>query len=78
MESCSARYDSSAVRRINRYRKKLDVQIKTDTFGGQDPIVVLGFLGRFKMACEQNGVGEGAAVWCFQFYLTRQAQALLQ
>ena len=74
----SARYDSSVAWRVNRYRKKLDVQMKTHTFSGQDPIAVLGFLARFKMACDHNGISEGAAVWCFQFYLTGQAHALLQ
>ena len=78
LESRSARYDASTARRINRYRMKLDVQMRTHTFGGQDPIVVLGFLTRFKMACDHIGVSEGAAVWCFQFYLTGQAHALLQ
>ena len=52
--------------------------MKTHTFSGQDPIAVLGFLARFKMACDHNGITEGAAVWCFQFYLTGQAHALLQ
>ena len=78
LESRSARYDASTARRINRYRKKLDVQMKTHTFRGQDPIAVLGFLARFKMACDHNGVSEGAAVWCFQFCLTGQAHELLQ
>ena len=78
LESRSARYDASTALRINRYRKKLDVQMKTHTFGGQDPIAVLGFLVRFKMACDHNGVSEGAAVWCFQIYLTGQAHALFQ
>ena len=52
--------------------------MKTHTFGGQDPIAVLRFLARFNLACDHNGVSEGAAVWCFQFYLTGQAHALLQ
>ena len=78
LEIRSARYDASTARRINHYRKKLDVQMKTHTFGGQDPITVLRFLARFKIACDHNGVSEGAAVWCFQFYLTGQAHALLQ
>ena len=78
LESRSARYDASTAWRINRYRKKLDLQMKTHTFGGQDPIAVLGLLARFKMACGHNGVSEGAALWCFQFYLTGQAHALLQ
>ena len=78
LECRSARYDASIARRINRYRKKLEVQMKTHTFGGQDPIAMLEFLARFKMACDHNGVSEGAAVWCFQFYLTGQVHALLQ
>ena len=65
LESYSARYDASTARGINRYRKKLDVQMKTSTFGGQDPIAVLGFLAWFKMASDHNGVSESAAVWCF-------------
>ena len=78
LESRSARYDESTARRINCYRKKLEVQMKTHTFGGQDPIAVLGFLARFKMACGHNEVSDGAAVWCFQFYLTGQAHDFLQ
>ena len=78
LENRSARYDANTARRINRFRKKLDVEMKTHTFGGQDPIAVLGFLAQYKMACDRNGVSEGAAVWCFQFYLTGQAHALLQ
>ena len=52
--------------------------MRSHTFSGQDPIAVLGFLARLKTACDHNGITEGAAVWCFQFYLTGQAHALLQ
>ena len=78
LERCSARYNSEVARHISRIRKKRDVQMKSHTFSGQDPIAVLGFLSRFKMACDHNGVRQGAVVWCFQFYLTGQAHALLQ
>ena len=78
LESRSARYDASTARRINRYRKKLEVQMKTPSFRVQDPIAGLGFLARFKVACDPNRVSDGAAICCFQFYLTGQAQALLQ
>ena len=77
-ENRSACYDASTARRINSFRKKLDVQIKTHTFGGQDLSAVLEFLARFKMACNHNGVSEGPAVLCFQFYLTGPAHALPQ
>ena len=74
----SAQYNSEVARHISRIRKKLDVQMKSHTFSGQDPIAILGFLARFKRVCDHNGVSQGAAVWCFQFYLTGQAHALLQ
>ena len=56
----------------------MDVQMRSHTFSGQDPIAVLGFLARPKMACDHNGITGGAAVWCFQLYLTGQAHVLLQ
>ena len=34
--------------------------MKSQTFGAQDPIAVLGFLARLKMACENNGITERA------------------
>ena len=77
LESRRTRHDARTAQRINCYRKRLYVQMKTHTFGGQDPIAVLGCLARFKMACDHIGVSEGAAIWCFQFYLTGQAHALL-
>ena len=51
--------------------------MKSHTFSGQDPIAVLGFLARLKMVCDYNGVSKDASVWCFHFYLMRQAHALL-
>lgn len=59
-------------------RKKLHVQKKTHTFSRQDPIEIVGFLVRFKTACDHNGASGEAAVWCFQFCLTGQTHALLQ
>ena len=70
LEIRSERYDASTARRVNRYRKKLEMQMKTHKFGSQDPIAVLGLLARFKMACNHNGVSKGAAVWRFHFYFT--------
>ena len=52
--------------------------MRSHTFSGQDPIAVLGLLARLKMACDHNGITEGAAVWRLQFYLTGQAHVLLQ
>lgn len=71
------RKNSSVTSRNNRMGNKLDVQMKTQTCSGQDPIAVLRFLAQAKTACDPNGVSERAAVWCFQLYLPRHAHALL-
>lgn len=52
--------------------------MKKSAFSGEDHISVLNFLTCSCMACNTNAVHEGAAMWCFQFYLTWQAHSLLQ
>ena len=52
--------------------------MKSHPFSGDDLISVLGFLERFRGACDQSGVSEGAAMWCLQFYLTGPARSILQ
>lgn len=64
--------------RIDKLHRKLKVQMGSFTFDGSDPISVLGFLERFKTACNHNHVHEDAAIWLFQFFLEGQAQAMLQ
>ena len=39
-------------------------------FSGYDPISVLGFLARFKAACDRNGLHDSAAMWCFTIFMT--------
>lgn len=70
--------DTGTARRINRYRKTLQVQIKTHTPGGQDAIAVLGFSARLQMACDNNGLTKGSAIWYFQFYLMGKVHASRQ
>ena len=64
--------------RIDKLHRKLKVQMGSNTFDGSDPISVLGFLERFKTACNHNFVHEDAAIWLFQFFLEGQAHAMLQ
>ena len=78
MERRYVRYESSAEPNINRYRKNPDVPMKSLIFSGQALIAVLGFLESVNIACDHNGITKGATLWCFQFYLTGQAHALLQ
>lgn len=46
----SHHYGSEVARRISRLRKRLEVQLKTHTFSGADPIAVLAFLARYRLA----------------------------
>ncbi|CAN8074214.1 unnamed protein product [Agarophyton chilense] len=74
----SRKYKSKVARGIARYQKKFNVQMKEHSFSGADAISFLNFLQRFKTACNHNGLSERAALWCFQFYLTGSAHALIQ
>lgn len=43
-------------------------------FYDKDPITVFKVQELFQVACDQNGVHEGAALYCFQFSLNGQAK----
>ena len=63
---------------ISRLHKKISGQMKDQTFSGEDPIAILGFLARYKDACNHNEISEGDALWCMQYFLTGQAATLVQ
>lgn len=46
LEHRSSRYDAGTARLVNLDQKKLDLQMKTGTLSGRDPIAVMGFLAR--------------------------------
>ena len=71
----SGRYNAKVASMVSRAGKRMALQMKGVTFSGDDPIAVLNFLSRFTAACNQNGVHEGAALWCFQFFMTGTALA---
>ena len=63
---------------MGKIERKLTVQMKDHAFSGDDPITVLGFLARYKDACDKNEISEGAALWAVQFFLKGQAGALVK
>ena len=77
LENRNAAYTSSVAQKITKQHKRLSFQMGDTTFSGDDPIAIIDFLQRFKIACDQNGFSEGAAMWLFQFYLKGQAATLL-
>lgn len=78
LASKSVPHDYSMASVNHQMRKKLDCQVETHIFSGQDPIAVLEFLARFAPACNPSNAIETAAMWCHQFSLAGQAHALLQ
>ena len=74
----SGRYNAKVAITVSRAGKRMALQMKGVTFSGDDPIAVLNFLSRFTAACNQNGMHEGAALWCFQFFMTGTALAKVQ
>lgn len=48
------------------------------TFSGGDPIHVIEVLQMFKIACDQTGFSEAAAMCLFQFYVQGYAYYLIQ
>lgn len=78
LASKSVRYDSILRSISHRMRTKLDAQMKTHTTSGQKPVVVLGFLARFRTACDYSRLSEEAAVRCVQYFLIGKAHTLLQ
>lgn len=42
-----------------------------------DPISIIGFLHVFKMACDNNGTHEGAAMWLIPFFMKKTAAAAI-
>ena len=71
----SGRYNAKVSSTVSRTGKRIDLQMKGVTFSGDDRIAVLNFFSRFTAACNQNSVHEGAALWCFQLFMTGTALA---
>ena len=78
LKNRSGRYDPKIAKTVTKVGKLMSLQMKGASFSGDDPITVLRFLSRFRGACDQNGLHEGAALWCFQFFLTGSALARVQ
>lgn len=55
----------------------MTAQMKTYAFIPFDPILIIGFLKNSKLACDTNGVSEGAAMWLFHLFMIKTESDLL-
>ena len=69
-------YDDDVGNALSYWYKRMSPQVGKP-FDGSDPIGVLGFLYRFRNACNAAGVHEGAAMWLFQYFLAGPAESLV-
>lgn len=56
--------------------RRLEAHLKSLNFDGFDPISI-SFLPAFQIACDTNGIHEGAAMWLFHFFVRNMASAAL-
>lgn len=60
-------YNYEVAQKITKQPKRVDFQMGDTTFTGDDPIAIINFLKRFKIACERSGFSEGAAMFFSRF-----------
>lgn len=63
----SPNYSKKVVKNCAGYGKKLQVQMKTDTFDPGDQISFLSILTNFKPACHLGRIYEGVS-WCLEHF----------
>lgn len=73
----SQKYNGHISEKMDKWARRMNVQMKSACFRPSDPISVLSFLHNFKMACDSNGIHEGAAMWLFQYFIKEPAKAPL-
>lgn len=64
----SSHYDDDIARRIAKWGKRLQVQMKLEVFHSIDPISIFSFLFAFKLVFDTNRVHEGAVPWLSHFF----------
>lgn len=62
---------------IAKIEKQTTAQIKPHTFNSFDPMSIIGFLKNFKLACDTDGVHEGASMWLLHFVVNKTASAVV-
>lgn len=55
----------------------MTMQMTSYTFNAFDHISIIGFLEKFKLACETSGLHEGASMWLFNYFLNKTASTVL-
>lgn len=56
--------------------KYTTAQMKAHISGPFNPISITAFLYKFKLACDTNGIREGAAIWISNFFKKKPALAV--
>lgn len=62
---------------IDKMSRRMTVQIQSYIFEPFEPTSIIWFLSNFKLACDTNGIHEGAAVWLFNFFIKKSVSTVL-
>lgn len=78
LANTSSKYDHTVVKTISKMTKRLKAQMKPHTFDLFDPISIIGFVCKFKLACDNNKNHEGIAIWLFYLFMEKSVYFALQ
>lgn len=70
-------YDHTVSKNIAKMSKRFSTQMKPHTFDPFDTISIIGFLFNFQLACDTDGIHEGAAIKLFHFFMKKSASSAL-
>lgn len=64
-------HDDEVGKSLAKHAKHLQLHMKSQKCDSLDPILIISFLLSFRLACDTNGLNEGATVWLLHFFLER-------
>jgi len=72
-----AKYDGEVAQQLTKICRRMKHAMPGEEFTGDDEIAVLAFLKKFKYACDETGVAEGAALPLMKYFMGGEAKATM-
>jgi len=63
--------------KLTKICRRMKHAMSGDEFTGQDEIAVLAFLKKYKYACDETGVAEGAALPLMKYFIGGEAKSTM-
>jgi len=73
----NANYDGQVAQQLTKTCRRMKHAMPGEEFTGEDEIAVLAFLKKYKYACDETGVAEGAALPLLKYFMGGEAKATM-